>query len=88
MAELIPAEEQANYETFRDCLSEPVIKALAAPVEKSKTRKKRHAKKNSKERNGVNEKKRAGLETPTTDLPASDAEDLGEFIEVTSSPTL
>ena len=26
MAEPIPAGEQSNYETFRDCMSEPIIK--------------------------------------------------------------
>ena len=48
MAEPIPAGEQSNYETFRDCMSEPIIKALATPIEKPKPKKKRHAKKGSK----------------------------------------
>ena len=39
MAEPIPAGEQSNYETFRDCMSEPIIKVLAAPIEKPKPKK-------------------------------------------------
>ena len=84
MAEPIPAEEQSNYETFRDCLSEPVLKALAAPVEKPKPKKKRHAKKGS--RSGRSEVVKQ--ESTQTDVNKSeeaggtDAEDLGEFIEV------
>lgn len=84
MAEPIPAKEQANYETFRDCLSEPVLKALATPIEKPKPKKKRHAKKGSKGNRNDLEKQEA---TPTAVKPSSeaqqaDAEDLGEFIEV------
>ena len=81
MVETIPADEQSNYETFRDCLSEPVLKALAAPVEKPKPKKKRHAKKSSKDKNGVREKSKGETET-NGDAQPSDAEDLGEFIEV------
>jgi hypothetical protein len=83
MTEPIPAEEQANYETFRDCLSEPVLKALAAPTEKLKPKKKkRHAKKGSK--NGV--VKVMAEVNGSADTQASDAEDLGEFIEVCQHP--
>jgi hypothetical protein len=81
MAEAIPVDEQTNYETFRDCLSEPVLKALAAPAEKPRPRKKRHAKKNSKEKTSIvkNEKNNT---ISNRDAQSSDAEDLGEFIEV------
>ena len=86
MVETIPAEEQSNYETFRDCLSEPVLKALAAPVEKPKPKKKRHAKKSSKDKNCNVEKSKGETETNAIisngDAQPSDAEDLGEFIEV------
>jgi hypothetical protein len=86
MAEPIPAEEQSNYETFRDCLSEPVLKALAAPIEKPKARQKRHAKRSSKGVNTFNAVVKTGpktnISTTTTGPQASDAEDLGEFIEV------
>ncbi|KAL1800154.1 hypothetical protein ACET3X_000496 [Alternaria dauci] len=85
MAEPIPAEEQSNYETFRDCMSEPIIKALAAPIEKPKPKKKRHAKKGSK--SGKSEVVRQ--ESTATNIGGSDegtdAEDLGEFIEYLST---
>jgi hypothetical protein len=84
MAEPIPTEEQSNYETFRDCLSEPVIKALAAPIEKPKPKKKRHAKKGSKSAKSEIVKQET---VPTNvngndEAEGTDAEDLGEFIEV------
>jgi hypothetical protein len=53
MTERIPRNEQSNYEIFRECVSVPVLKALALPAEKpKKTAKKRkearvHGKKNS-----------------------------------------
>jgi hypothetical protein len=86
MADIIPSDEQSNYETFRDCLSEPVLKSLAAPIEKPKPKKKRHAKKNSKEKNALNGKSKPEVTTSgnisNSDMQTSDAEDLGEFIEV------
>ncbi|KAH7401423.1 hypothetical protein BKA66DRAFT_565063 [Pyrenochaeta sp. MPI-SDFR-AT-0127] len=94
MAEALPADELSNYETFRECLSEPVLRALAAPTEKPKTRKKRHAKKESKSGidsvagKGKIDKGNDGNEKDTsgdTDAQATDAEDLGEFIEYLSS---
>ncbi|KAF2201523.1 hypothetical protein GQ43DRAFT_415606 [Delitschia confertaspora ATCC 74209] len=57
MTEEIPPEEQANYETFRECLSEVVIKGLALPEEEDKRRKKgrkeRKGRKNRKSKDGV-----------------------------------
>lgn len=85
MAEAIPPEEQTNYETFRDCLSEPVLRALATPVEKTKPRKKRLAKSTSKGSNGtVTRGEEQGETKPISSREArqSDAEDLGDFIEV------
>ncbi|KAH7394186.1 hypothetical protein DE146DRAFT_790497 [Phaeosphaeria sp. MPI-PUGE-AT-0046c] len=87
MAEVIPADEKSNYETFRDCLSEPIMKALALPDEKPKPKKKRSAKKSSKEKNNVNGTSR---ETESrvisrSEAKQTDAEDLGEFIEYLSS---
>lgn len=90
MAESIPAEEQSNYETFRDCMSEPIMKALALPAEKEKPKRKRTAKKSAKY-------KPVGMFTPakpqvealstiSTNAPSgTDAEDLGEFVDVRSS---
>jgi hypothetical protein len=84
MAEPIPAEEQSNYETFRDCLSEPVLKALAAPIEKPKPKKKRHAKKGSKSAKSefVNQEAVPTNAIGNDEAEGTDAEDLGEFIEV------
>ncbi|KAK1917144.1 hypothetical protein P3342_011989 [Pyrenophora teres f. teres] len=83
MAETIPDEEQSNYETFRDCLSEPVLKALAAPIEKPKAKKKRHAKKGSKgiKTDVVQEETAPAAVKPSSEAQQADAEDLGEFIE-------
>jgi hypothetical protein len=89
MSEPISAEEQSNYETFRDCFSEPVLKVLAAPVEKPKMKQKRHAKRSSKEKDVVKSVTKAepkrSISTTTNDTQASDAADLGEFIEVRHS---
>ncbi|KAF1946408.1 hypothetical protein EJ02DRAFT_418520 [Clathrospora elynae] len=68
MAEPIPADEQANRETFRDCLSEPVLKALAAAIEKSKSKKKGS-------KSGKEDIVREQMVVINT-LPPSDAEDL------------
>ncbi|CAI9632983.1 hypothetical protein GT037_000582 [Alternaria burnsii] len=85
MAEPIPAGEQSNYETFRDCMSEPIIKALAAPIENPRPKKKRHAKKGSK--SGKNEVMKPESTEANTDgsEKGTDAEDLGEFIEYLST---
>ncbi|KAI4665042.1 uncharacterized protein J4E79_003341 [Alternaria viburni] len=83
MAEPIPAEEQSNFETFSDCLSEPVLKALAAPIEKPKSKKKRHAKKGSK--SGKNEIVKQEVVPTVVEAQETDAEDLGEFIEYLST---
>jgi hypothetical protein len=90
MAEPIPAEEQSNYETFRDCMSEPIMKALALPAEKEKTKTKRTAKKRAKYKPvGMFAPARPQTEAPATSTPSgTDAEDLGEFIDVRQQPTL
>lgn len=99
MADPIPADEQSNYEAFRECLSEPVLRALAAPVDKPKPKRKRHAKKESKgtidraeerdkkpvEGDGTTNIKDIGT-VPDTETQATDAEDLGEFIHVRYLP--
>lgn len=87
MAEPIPAEEQLNYETFRDCMSEPIMKVLALPAEKEKPKKKRLAKKSAKYKPvGMFAPAKTQVEVPniiSTSAPsATDAEDLGEFIDV------
>jgi hypothetical protein len=86
MAGFLPVDERSNYETFRDCLSEPVLRALAMPIEKSMPNKKRYAKKGSKENTGKKEKSQTYVEskniTSKNATRAEDAEDLGDFIEV------
>ncbi len=88
MANPIPAEEQSNYETFRDCMSEPIMKALALPAEKEKTKTKRMAKKRAKYKPvGMFAATKPQVEAPSTTesntiTTATDAEDLGEFIDV------
>lgn len=82
MAESLKTAEQSNCETFRDCLSEPVLKALATPIEPAKPKKKRHSKKSSKENNTPIQPAR--VRTITNNNIQADAEDLGEFIEVLS----
>jgi hypothetical protein len=84
MADPIPADEQSNYETFRDCLSEPVLKALAAPAEKANPKSKRYAKKGVKERDSatIKSKKVHTSGIHSGGVTTSDAEDLGDFIEV------
>ncbi|KAF1929069.1 uncharacterized protein M421DRAFT_61491 [Didymella exigua CBS 183.55] len=88
MAEVIFAEEQSNYETFRDCMSEPIMKALALPEQKERNKKKRIAKKRAKYKPvGIFAPARLQVEAPETDSApsATDAEDLGEFIAYLSS---
>ena len=90
MAEPIPAEEQSNYETFRDCMSEPIMKALALPAEKGKTKTKRTAKKRAKYKPvGMFAPAKPQTEAPANSTPSgTDAEDLGEFIDVRPQPIL
>jgi len=78
MAERIALDEQTNYETFRDCLSEPVLKALAAPVEKPR-KKKRSGRKSRNSKDDTSDQKEQG--SGSTGEQAT-AEDLGEFIDV------
>ena len=86
MSDAISADEQSNYETFRECLSEPILRALAAPAEqpKPKPKRKRHVKKASKSgQNNVLEDDQAPKETiKADDTQSTAAEDLGEFIDV------
>jgi hypothetical protein len=103
MTERIPEDEQSNYEIFRECVSVPVLKALAIPAEiPKKTAKKRketrgHGKKKSGSglvggvEGGANgdlrgQERKAEKETEdhegTQFGEGTDAEDLGDFIEV------
>ncbi|KAF2470298.1 uncharacterized protein BDR25DRAFT_262091, partial [Lindgomyces ingoldianus] len=89
MAEPIPAEEVSNYETFRECLSEPVLRALSAPAEQPK-KKRAHRKKGGKSNGEGNEAEadaKVGNEDGDLekDTDSNDAEDLGEFIDYLTS---
>lgn len=77
MAEIIALEEQSNYETFRECLSEPILKSLSTPPEKPK--KKKRVKKNSKTDITPDETEKS---VDDAESMSNDAEDLGEFIDV------
>lgn len=72
------SDNTTNYETFRECLSEPVLKALAVPVETPKKRKRRHGRK-AQTKEIENEQSESNA---VNSDEANDAEDLGEFIEV------
>lgn len=89
MADEIPAEEQSNYETFRDCLGESILRALAAPGEKTRKKKGRKSARKGAggNKNGALGEKEEGEgkeETATAgaEEAANAAEDLGEFIDV------
>jgi hypothetical protein len=83
---MIPPEEQANYETFRECLSDQVISRLTVPVKANKKQKKR----GKGRKNGLNKDTESAqdveLETDKgTELSCKakgDAEELADFIEV------
>ncbi|KAF2707355.1 hypothetical protein K504DRAFT_384555 [Pleomassaria siparia CBS 279.74] len=90
MTERIPENEQTNYEVFRECVAEPVLKALAEPEEKPKrsrdkkkeTRARRHGK------NHLYENEKAKQNGQREDEPlgnGNDAEDLGDFIDYLST---
>jgi hypothetical protein len=89
MAEAIAPDEQHNFETFRDCFSEPVLKALAKPIDKPK-KKKRFPRKSKDGRNGVvkMEGKAETRQGVHLEEEQTSAEDLGEFIDVGFISTL
>lgn len=70
---MVPAKEQSNYETFRECLSEPVLRTLAVTPEKPK-RRRRGGKRTGSVKEGQGDQG-VGQEE------SNDAEDLGEFID-------
>lgn len=80
---MISAEETANYEIFRDCLSAPLIQKFATDPATSK----------GKRRGGHGRKKSqvVSADIGVGDNSSKDAEELSEFIDVrlllTFSPT-
>ncbi|KAF2648089.1 hypothetical protein K491DRAFT_261053 [Lophiostoma macrostomum CBS 122681] len=72
--ERVEIDEQASYETFRECVSEPVLRALAKPVETEKrkrkgVRKKRRGRRDRRDggREGEERELGAGLEADGRD---------------------
>ncbi|ORY12739.1 hypothetical protein BCR34DRAFT_482203 [Clohesyomyces aquaticus] len=88
MADIIPEDEQSNYETFRDCLSEPVLRILAAPVERPKKKRREHRKKSVKGTNSLKEELEDGKGGDGDVKPSNattDAEDMSDFIDYLST---
>lgn len=82
MAESIPEDEKNNYETFRECLSEVVLKGLAAPTDKPK---RRRTKKRENAAAGFGNGG-TGARKEEAEQRGDDAEELGEFIDVRYLP--
>lgn len=82
MTEAIAPDEQHNFETFRDCFSEPVLKALSRPIDKPK-KKKRSPRKSKDGKNGATKQEARNdvRQTPSIEDNQTSAEDLGEFID-------
>ena len=86
MGETIPLVEQDNFETFRDHLSEPILKALVVPTQKT-AKKKRSSR---KRKDGKDGKTCVTKPKPVTEISPNPGveedqttvEDLGEFIDV------
>lgn len=72
---MILAEEQSNYETFRECLSDPLIRRLAV---KPKKKSKRVAK---GRKNAIKP-----VEKPDDERGEEGAEELADFVEVLQYP--
>ena len=96
---MIADEEKENYETFRECLGEVILKALAAPGEEETKRKKRRrdkrrdkGRKSDESDRTVNDPAAApppppsqqdgGHDAQDPKNTTEDAEDLGDFIDV------
>ena len=75
----IPPQEQAHYTTFRECLSEQVISALASTPDK----KRRRAKRGNSIGNSAKDEKADDQDEGGGD----DVEELADFVEVRLSNT-
>ena len=76
---MLPENEQANYETFRDCLSSPIIQRSASKPLKPAKRKLKGRK------NAVNPIDHASP-NEVEQNNNTDAEDLADFIDVNPPP--
>jgi hypothetical protein len=80
---MIPEDEQANYELFRDALSSTILQNIAFDTPKERRRAKgRHIKSKSKDVEAEKREPAASGERSQDALANSDAEDLAEFLEV------
>jgi hypothetical protein len=77
---MISAEETANFELFRDCLSTPLIQKFAtSPPKPKRKRKNDHGRKKSQA---------VKADVSLEDENSKDAEELSEFIDVRILTTL
>ncbi|KAJ9666412.1 hypothetical protein H2201_003334 [Coniosporium apollinis] len=74
---MIPPEELSNYETFRECLSDVLIRKLTTKPSKPARRRAAKGRKNAI--------KPVNAAASEEEQSASDAEDLGDFIDYLSS---
>lgn len=84
-------DEHSNFDTFRDCFGEPVLKALARPVAKPRKQKRvaRKSKDDRSSRTGIMEQNDAeARQIERTEEEQTTAEDLGEFVDVSLRPIL
>jgi hypothetical protein len=79
---VIPADEQSNFVIFRDCLSEPVLRILAAPPKKQPKSRRRVKKSKKASKSGDTEAEAEKLDSHDDEPNA--AEDLADFIDVRS----
>ncbi|KAF2263508.1 hypothetical protein CC78DRAFT_553995 [Lojkania enalia] len=79
--EHIPTEQRPNYSTFRECLSDTILRNLCTPVEKTKKRKRAHRKKKSKEVVMETASSEESVKSILSEETGNDAEELGEFID-------
>ena len=77
---MIPEDEQANYDVFRDCLGDALIQDLTASGPTVKTKSKKI--KAGKVRRNSEDRKKAIVAKSAKPSAEADAEDLGEFVEV------
>lgn len=77
-SQMIPLEEKSNYEVFRECLSDVLIRKLTTKPSKPARRRATKGRKNAI--------KPVNAAASEEEQSASDAEDLGDFIDVGNPP--
>jgi hypothetical protein len=77
LPEMIPEDEGANHETFRDCFSNAIIQKLASEPPKQERRRAKGRK------HGKSKDSPSTIEVEKSDgFGGNDAEELGDFIDV------